>query len=121
MNHMAVKIEVGDPSEWADIDHPVEPSMIGIRDSVLRGAGKLINGDRAKDYGDALTMHRRIAAGWSEILELPVTPDQVALCMVWLKISRLVNTPGHTDSYVDLVAYGALAAELNKRNSSKGE
>jgi hypothetical protein len=122
MNHMAARIEIGDPAEWEDIDHPVVSSMIGsTRDSVLKGAGDLINGDRARDYGDAYSMHKRIAAGWSEILGVEVKPHQVALCMAWLKVSRLVETPGHKDSYVDLVAYGALAAEIQERDSRERE
>lgn len=130
---MTAKITTGDPEEWA-VDDMLESALDSIlseptisvigkpeRTKILEAADHLINGDRAADYGDALTMHRRIAAGWSEILEVSVTPDKVALCMAWLKISRLVNSPGHRDSYVDLVAYGALAGEMNKRNSSKGE
>lgn len=122
--YMLNMIMDGCAAEWASDDEVEnEPTMIGtsLRDKILEDAGRLINGDRAKDYGDAYEMHRRIAEGWSEILRVNVRPDQVALCMAWLKISRLVETPGHTDSYVDLVAYGALAAEINKKDSSKGE
>lgn len=94
-----------------------EPSMIGLdRDKIMSLASGLINGQRAKDYGDALVMHKRIAAGWSEVLGVNVTAAQVALCMVWLKISRLVETPNHMDSFVDLVAYGALAGEMESRS-----
>lgn len=96
------------------LDSNSEPSMIGTPsgDKILDSARSLINGDRARDYGDAHEMHRRIAAGWSEILGVDVLPAQVALCMAWLKISRLVKTPDHADSFVDLVAYGALAGEI---------
>jgi hypothetical protein len=93
--------------------------MIGLdRDQILNAASDLINGQRAKDYGDAYKMHRRIGAGWSEILGVNVTPAQVALCMVWLKISRLIETPDHLDSFVDLVAYGALAGEIESRSKN---
>ena len=96
-----------------------EPCMIGtIRRSVLKTAGDLIDGDRARDYGDAYEMHKRIAAGWSQVLGVDVKAHEVALCMAWLKISRLVETPSHADSYVDAVAYMALAAEIEKRDSA---
>lgn len=99
-----------------------EPFVIGnVRKKILKTAGDLIDGDRARDYGDALEMHRRIAAGWSEILGVEVSAHEVGLCMCWLKIARLVETPGHADSYVDLVAYGALAGEIQKRDSSGEE
>lgn len=99
-----------------------ESFMIGSfdRDKILESALGLVNGDRARDYGDAYEMHRRIAAGWTEILGVDVTPSQVALCMAWLKISRLVETPDHKDSFVDLVAYGALAGEVQFKNPLKG-
>jgi hypothetical protein len=99
-----------------------EPFMIGTvnRDKILDAAHDLINGDRAVAYGDAYEMHRRIASGWSEIVGVDVTPAQVALCMAWLKISRLVETPDHLDSFVDLVAYGALAGEIQYRNPKRG-
>lgn len=99
------------------ISERIEPSMIGkvTRDSILDAASDLVNGQRAKDYGDAYEMHRRIAAGWTEIIGVNVSPSQVALCMAWLKISRLVETPDHLDSFVDLVAYGALAGEIQHK------
>lgn len=95
-----------------------QPFMIGRqRQKILKTAGDLMDGDRAKDYGDAYEMHRRIAVGWSEILGTEVKPHEVALCMAWLKISRLVEREDHADSYVDLVAYGALAGEIQQRDS----
>lgn len=87
------------------------------RDEILDAAHQLVNGDRAKDYGDALEMHQRIAAGWSQILGVEVKAHQAALCMAWVKISRLVVTEDHADSYVDLAAYAALAGEIQQRDS----
>ncbi len=87
------------------------------RQKIMDAASGLIHGDRAEAYGDALEMHRRIAAGWSEILGHEVKPHEVALCMAWVKIARLVVSEDHADSYVDLVAYGALAGEIQQRDS----
>jgi len=99
-----------------------ESCMIGNqkhRQHVLKTAGDLIDGDRARDYGDAFEMHGRIASGWSQILGVDVKAHEVALCMAWLKISRIVESPSHADSYIDAVAYMALAAEIEKRDSAK--
>jgi hypothetical protein len=80
---------------------------------VLDEAGR-IRGDRGAIYGHPYINHRRISDLWSAYLEVPVTPDQVAICMALVKVSRLAETPGHRgrDGYVDLVAYASLAAQL---------
>lgn len=82
------------------------------RSEILAKAEELINGDREQHYGKPQDNFTRIAAGWSVILAKPVTPEQVALCMAWLKIARLANGP-HDDSYIDGAAYMALAGELS--------
>ena len=98
--------------------HPVMNKMIGKdRHAILKTAGDLIDGERARDYGDATEMHRRIAVGWSEILGVNVRAHDVTLCMIWLKMSRLIETPSHSDSCVDLVAYGALYGEIQSKDS----
>ena len=109
------------PKQSGEIHVPKdELCMIGsTRKAVLKTAGDLIDGDRARDYGDAFEMHKRIASGWSQILGIDVRAHEVALCMAWLKISRIVESPSHADSYVDAVAYMALAAEIEKRDSAK--
>ena len=87
--------------------------MDNKRTKVLAEAMDLVNGQRNRDYGSPEVNFRRIADGWSIILQTDVTPEMVALCMAWLKIARLVNGP-HSDSYVDAAAYMALAAELSE-------
>ena len=85
------------------------------RIEILEEAARLIgsDGDRERDYGTPAENFGRIAAGWSVILDQDVSAEQVALCMAWLKIARLVNGP-HEDSYVDAAAYMALAGELSE-------
>lgn len=82
------------------------------REEVLRSAGELINGDRHADYGSAWDNHQRIAQIWSVVLGRSITPAQVALCMVGVKIARLVNDPTKADSWVDIAGYAALGAEM---------
>jgi hypothetical protein len=73
-----------------------------------------IRSTRGNIYGSPVRNHRRIAELWSTYLDTHITPDQVAICMALTKISRLAQTAGHAnrDSYVDLVAYAALSAEI---------
>ena len=81
------------------------------RDKILDKAGKLIAKDRAKIYGDALASHKRIAKLWSVILEKEVTVSQAYQCMIAVKLSRLIETPDHEDSWLDICGYGALGGE----------
>ena len=87
------------------------------RGEILREANDLIHGDRQKAYGPPAENFQRIADGWAVIGGAPVTPEQVALCMAWLKIARLRVGP-HRDSYVDGAAYLALAGELGLAKKS---
>ena len=81
------------------------------RKEVLRKTESLVNGPRAKEYGDAHENHARIAQMWSVLLDKPVTIQQVSQCMVAVKLARLVVTPDHEDSWVDICGYGALGGE----------
>ena len=88
------------------------------RDQILDTAKNLVNGDRAKDYGDAHLNHQRIADGWNVIIMAAmkkyggVQPAHVALMMDWVKTSRLLETLEHEDSWIDKAAYSALGGEF---------
>lgn len=88
------------------------------RDEVLDRAKKLINGERAEDYGDAFENIGRVAEGWNLIMGKALkthgylTPAHVCLMMDWLKTSRLLANIDKLDSWVDKAGYTALGAEL---------
>ena len=84
------------------------------RDQILDKAKTLISGERAKDYGDAYLNHKRIAELWSPILDKDITVEQVYACMIAVKLSRLIETPNHEDSWIDICGYAALAGEKNE-------
>ena len=68
--------------------------------------------DRGLDYGHPQDNMQRTAALWSSYLEMPVTDYQVAMCMALVKVARSMET-AKTDTYVDLTAYVAIAAQLH--------
>lgn len=72
--------------------------------TILEEAGKLVDGDRAEAYGHPAEDFARTAKMWSAILGVEVSREQIALCMVALKISRQVNKPGR-DNLVDACGY----------------
>jgi hypothetical protein len=85
------------------------------RDEVLADAKEKINGPRAKDYGDAYENHDKIAKMWSAILGMEVTVAQVYQCMLAVKIGRLITTPEHEDTWVDIAGYAALGGEISEK------
>lgn len=89
------------------------------RKEILETALELTTGDRNKSYGDPYDTHQRIANFWKEILGCEVTASQVALCMVGVKLARLVETPNHLDSFVDGAAYMAIAGEVYKEKNDE--
>ena len=85
------------------------------REQILDKAKTLISGERAKDYGDAYLNHKSIAELWSPILDKDITVEQVYACMIAVKLSRLIETPDHEDSWIDICGYAALGGEKNER------
>jgi hypothetical protein len=71
--------------------------------------------DRQRTYGSPERSFADIAARWSLVLGTTVTPAQVALCMIDLKLARLTRDPGHLDSIVDVAGYAACLWEITKR------
>ena len=79
--------------------------------SILGHTAKVLE-ERRDDYGDPADQFKAIAARWSITLGMPVSPAQVALCMIDLKLARLAYDPRHADSIVDVIGYAALLREI---------
>ncbi len=87
------------------------------RDEILEKAADLITAGRDEVYGEPRTNHQRIADLWSTILGVDIDIDEVILCMIAVKMSRLMKTPEHEDSWVDIAGYAALGGEITGEQS----
>ena len=76
--------------------------------------------ERSTQYGDVSGNMAAIAARWSSTLGREVTPAQVVLCLLDLKLARLAHDPTHEDSAVDVCGYAALLRELTETSSTEG-
>ena len=76
--------------------------------------------ERSTQYGDVGGNMAAIAARWSGTLGREVTPAQVVLCLLDLKMARLAHDPTHEDSAVDVCGYAALLRELTETSSTEG-
>lgn len=79
--------------------------------TILQEAQKAVYGDRQADYGKVKDNFRRIAQMWEAILQCPVTPEQVGLCMCAVKIARQCHKPKR-DNLVDLAGYAATLEKM---------
>lgn len=86
--------------------------------SVLKEAHAIINGERQKDYGSPLTSFTTIAALWSVVLDIEVTAEQVALCMIQLKVARAKNGGMQRDSLVDIAGYAGCIELMEKERNN---
>ena len=80
-------------------------------DEILLSATDVI-GHRGAVYGHPKINQGRIAARLSSLFDFPIEDYQACLAMVEVKLSRIQETPGHIDSYIDACAYLALACQL---------
>ena len=71
----------------------------------------LMAGDRWEAYGDPKVQFDRLATFWSGVMGTEVTPRQVCLCLMLMKVSREIHSP-RLDNRVDLVAYTEMLQEL---------
>jgi len=78
------------------------------RNQVIDEAKRLINGDRADQYGES--SFEALAGMWSIYLGHKITPAQSAEMLAILKIVRNRHQP-KLDSFIDGIGYLALAAE----------
>ncbi len=82
-------------------------------DELLQHAAAIVR-ERRRTYGDPSELFERVAVRWTQVLGSKITPVQVGLCLLDLKLARLVHDPQHLDSLVDLAGYAACIREVNR-------
>jgi Domain of unknown function (DUF6378) len=78
---------------------------------LLEHAAGVVN-RRRREYGDPALLFENVAERWSLSLGMEVSPAQVALCLIDLKLARLARDPKHLDSQIDVAGYAAVLREV---------
>lgn len=99
------------------------------REHLIERARDLTMGDRNKAYGEPYPNHAQIADFWqayfrtrvehSEFRIRDIDAEDVALCMVLLKVARAAQRsrapdPLNEDTFVDMIAYAGIAGECRE-------
>lgn len=94
---------------------PAEPDVPAptARVAILDAARAAVTVDRAATHGAAEHTFGRIAAIWSALLGVEITPAQVSILLIHLKTARAWGNPGHADNWVDIAGYAACGGELS--------
>lgn len=83
------------------------------RVEALREAARLINSERNVQYGPPSENFDRIARLWSVILGIDVSLEDVAMCMVALKVARYASKSGYQpDTWIDIAGYAGCGYEV---------
>lgn len=77
--------------------------------------------ERRANYGPAKNHFREVARRWSLALGYEVSPDQVVMCLIELKLARLKENPTHLDSIADIAGYAAVMAEVVGESNQGGK
>ena len=83
------------------------------KETILDIAAHIVDGPREKAYGHPAQDFARIAGMWSTVLGVQVTPEQVGLCMILVKISRETNLHSR-DNLVDIAGYARTIEKLSE-------
>ncbi len=75
-------------------------------------------GERDQEYGSVVAFATELAKRWSITLGIDVTPQQVMLCLLDLKLVRLRQNARHMDSIKDIAGYAACLAEINQTEAA---
>jgi hypothetical protein len=74
--------------------------------------------ERRVGYGSPRKNFERLAQLFTVVLQdklsAPISPADVALLMIQLKVSRLCETPDHFDSWVDIAGYADCGGEVTR-------
>jgi hypothetical protein len=82
-------------------------------ETMLKHAASVV-AERRKIYGEPAAAMAVVARRWSITLGRRITPAEVVLCLIDLKLARLGHDPKHQDSFLDIAGYAAVPLEVGR-------
>jgi hypothetical protein len=94
------------------------------KEEILMKAVDLVSNSRQESHGDTFKNHEQIAEFWNTYLDgklkpmSSITPDEAAMMLGLVKVSRSIVGKHNIDDYIDGAAYMAIAGELKIEDDS---
>ena len=96
-------------NDYNSAKNPPPPQPVHLE--ILIDAMRSIT-DHNIDYGEPAKNYERASALASMILGKPITPYEIAMIKLAVKLSRIAETPDLRSSYVELIACASFAGEF---------
>ena len=89
------------------------------RHEFLKRVEELVTKERNSEYGEPEDSFEDIAYLWGAYLNIALTPEDVAILMILLKVARLKENMLNKDSWLDIAGYAACGSEILSNRSIK--
>lgn len=90
----------------------------------LTAAHEAVCGDRQLNYGTPEDNFGRIATLWNAYMVCrqggraqPISPMDVSIFNIMIKVARIANIPGHKDSWIDIAGYAACGYDITTKTT----
>jgi hypothetical protein len=101
-------------AKWIGLEVLDATTFEPLHETAVQEAQRICYGDRGDDYGHPLEECERMARLWGPILGTHVTPSQVCLCLIQMKVSREINKPKR-DNRVDIAGYAECLNRIHEK------
>jgi len=85
------------------------------RKKILDAASVRVCGERNKNYGEPENNFGLIAKLWSDYKGVKISPVDVCMMMILLKIARIRTGKDTRDSFIDLAGYAACGGDIAEK------
>ena len=92
-------------------DDILRTAITPLRVLLLEDAAHITGTERNAVYGDPVELHRHIARIFNAMTGRDVTAAEIVAVHMATKIARMIASPDHRDSHVDLMAYAGIRYE----------
>jgi len=87
------------------------------RKKILDAARARVCGERNKNYGEPENNFGLIAKLWSDYKGVKISPVDVCMMMILLKIARIRAGTDTRDSFIDLAGYAACGGDIAEKKA----